>query len=49
MNLVRGAQNLVEDWERAVAGKQPVGRGGVPASGETVAHHAAARWSTATA
>jgi polyhydroxyalkanoate synthase len=25
LNLVRGAQNLVEDWERAVAGKRPVG------------------------
>jgi polyhydroxyalkanoate synthase len=25
MNLVRGMQHLVEDWERAVAGKPPVG------------------------
>jgi polyhydroxyalkanoate synthase len=25
MNLVRGAQNLVEDWERAVSGAKPVG------------------------
>ena len=25
MNLVRGAQNLVEDWQRTVAGKKPVG------------------------
>ena len=25
MNLVRGAQNFVEDWERAVCGKKPVG------------------------
>ncbi len=25
LNLGRGAQNLVEDWERAVAGKRPVG------------------------
>jgi poly[(R)-3-hydroxyalkanoate] polymerase subunit PhaC len=25
LNLVRGAQNLVEDWERAVAGKRSVG------------------------
>ena len=25
MNLVRGAQNFVEDWERAVSGKKPVG------------------------
>jgi len=25
MNLVRGAMNAVEDWERAVAGKRPVG------------------------
>jgi polyhydroxyalkanoate synthase len=24
-NLIRGAQNLVEDWQRAVAGKKPVG------------------------
>src|SRR5262249_6012775 len=24
-NLVRGALNLVEDWERAIAGKRPVG------------------------
>ncbi len=24
-NLVQGAQNLVEDWERAVSGKKPVG------------------------
>jgi poly[(R)-3-hydroxyalkanoate] polymerase subunit PhaC len=24
-NLVRGAQNLAEDWERAVAGRKPVG------------------------
>jgi polyhydroxyalkanoate synthase len=24
-NLVRGAQNFVEDWERAVAGRKPVG------------------------
>ncbi len=24
-NFVRGAQNLVEDWERAVAGRKPVG------------------------
>lgn len=24
-NLVRGAQNLVEDWERSVSGKPPVG------------------------
>lgn len=24
-NLIRGAQNLVEDWERAVSGKPPVG------------------------
>jgi len=25
MNLVRGLQNLVEDWERSVSGKKPVG------------------------
>lgn len=25
MNLVAGAQNLIEDWERAVSGKKPVG------------------------
>jgi len=25
MNLVRGAQNLAEDWERAVGGRKPVG------------------------
>lgn len=25
MNLVRGAQNAVEDWERAISGKEPVG------------------------
>jgi polyhydroxyalkanoate synthase subunit PhaC len=25
MNLVRGFQNLVEDWERSVSGKKPVG------------------------
>jgi polyhydroxyalkanoate synthase subunit PhaC len=25
MNLVRGAQNLIEDWERAISGKKPVG------------------------
>jgi len=25
MNLVRGAQHMVEDWERAVSGKKPVG------------------------
>ncbi len=25
MNLVHGAQNLVEDWERAVSGKRPAG------------------------
>jgi polyhydroxyalkanoate synthase len=25
MNLVRGAQNFIEDWERAIAGKKPVG------------------------
>jgi polyhydroxyalkanoate synthase len=25
MNLVRGAQNLLEDWERAISGKKPVG------------------------
>ncbi len=25
MNLARGAQNLVEDWERAVSGKKPIG------------------------
>jgi polyhydroxyalkanoate synthase len=25
MNLVRGARNLVEDWERVVQGKRPVG------------------------
>jgi polyhydroxyalkanoate synthase len=25
MNLVRGAQNLLEDWQRAVGGKKPVG------------------------
>jgi polyhydroxyalkanoate synthase len=25
MNLVRGAQNLFEDWQRAVAGKRPLG------------------------
>lgn len=25
MNLVRGAQNFVEDWERAIAGQKPVG------------------------
>ncbi len=25
MNLVRGAQHAVEDWERAVAGRKPVG------------------------
>ena len=25
MNLVRGAQNFVEDWQRAVSGKKPVG------------------------
>ena len=25
MNLVRGAQNFLEDWERAVSGKLPVG------------------------
>jgi polyhydroxyalkanoate synthase len=25
MNLVRGAQNFVEDWERAVSGRKPVG------------------------
>ncbi len=25
MNLVRGAQNFVEDWDRAVGGKRPVG------------------------
>jgi polyhydroxyalkanoate synthase subunit PhaC len=25
MNLVRGARNLVEDWERMAAGKQPAG------------------------
>ena len=25
MNLVRGAQNFLEDWERAVSGKKPVG------------------------
>src|SRR5487761_1383393 len=24
-NFVRGAQNLIEDWERAVAGRKPVG------------------------
>jgi polyhydroxyalkanoate synthase len=25
MNLVRGAQNLVEDWDRAMGGRRPVG------------------------
>jgi polyhydroxyalkanoate synthase subunit PhaC len=25
MNLVRGAQNAMEDWERAISGKKPVG------------------------
>ena len=25
MNLVRGLQNLIEDWERSVSGKKPVG------------------------
>jgi len=25
MNLVRGAQNLVEDWDRAIGGRRPVG------------------------
>ena len=25
MNLVRGFQNLVEDWERSISGKKPVG------------------------
>ena len=25
MNLMRGAQNFVEDWERAISGKKPVG------------------------
>jgi Poly-beta-hydroxybutyrate polymerase (PhaC) N-terminus len=25
MNLVTGFQNLVEDWERAISGKKPVG------------------------
>ena len=25
MNLVRGLQNLVEDWERSISGKKPVG------------------------
>ena len=25
MNLVRGAQNFLDDWERAVSGKKPVG------------------------
>ena len=25
MNLVSGLQNLVEDWERAISGKKPVG------------------------
>ncbi len=25
MNLVRGSQNMVEDWERAIAGRPPVG------------------------
>jgi polyhydroxyalkanoate synthase len=25
MNLMRGAQNFIEDWERAVSGKKPVG------------------------
>jgi len=27
MNLARGAQNFLEDWERAVSGKLPVGTG----------------------
>jgi poly[(R)-3-hydroxyalkanoate] polymerase subunit PhaC len=36
LNLVRGAQNLVEDWERAVAGKRAVGAERF-AVGETVA------------
>jgi polyhydroxyalkanoate synthase len=25
MNLMRGAQNFIEDWERAISGKKPVG------------------------
>lgn len=25
MNLLRGAQNFIEDWERAISGKKPVG------------------------
>ncbi len=25
MNLIKGAQNLIEDWERAIAGRKPVG------------------------
>jgi polyhydroxyalkanoate synthase subunit PhaC len=25
MNLVRGAQNLIQDWERAISGKAPIG------------------------
>jgi len=25
MNLVQGAQNLIEDWERAISGRKPVG------------------------
>ncbi|MFC3227995.1 PHA/PHB synthase family protein [Marinibaculum pumilum] len=25
MNLLRGSQNMIEDWERAVAGRRPVG------------------------
>lgn len=28
MNLVRGFQNLIEDWERAASGKKPVGAEG---------------------
>ena len=25
LNLVRGAQHFIEDWERAVSGKRPIG------------------------
>ena len=46
-NLVQGLRNFLEDWERIVRSKPPVGHGGLPGRPRR-GRHARARWSTAT-